>query len=163
VFAPGLVSLQNRFEFGSVFTKDGKEFYYAVDTAGKAEIRFMQLKNNEWTAPVKLVVSDKYGYNDPCLSIDEKRLFFISDMPLDGVGKNKDYDIWYIERRGDKWSKPINAGKEINSDKNEYYISFSKNGTMYFSSNVNSTDENKKITIYIPQLRLKENFNRGLN
>jgi hypothetical protein len=143
VFAPGLVSLQNRYEFGSVFSKDGKEFYYAVDTAGKAEIRFMRLKNNEWTMPVKLVVSDKYGYNDPCLSIDEKRLFFISDMPLDGVGSSKDYDIWYIERSGDEWSKPINAGKEINSNKNEYYISFSKNGTMYFSSNVNSIGENK--------------------
>ena len=49
VFAPGLVSLNDRFEFGSFFSKDGKEFYYAVDSAGKAEIRFMQFKNDQWT------------------------------------------------------------------------------------------------------------------
>ena len=89
-------------------------------------------------------MGEKYSFNDPCLSIDEKKLFFISDMPLDGAGEKKDYDIWYIERTGDNWSNPVNAGMEINSEKNEYYISFSKNGTMYFSSNKRATEDNKE-------------------
>jgi len=143
IFAPGTVSLKDQFEFGSFFSKDGKEFYYAVDSGGKAETRFMQLKNGEWTKPVKLLTDEKYSYNDPCLSPDGKQLFFISDMPLDGKGEKKDYDIWYMVRTGNGWSKPMNAGKAINSARNEYYISFAKNGAMYFSSNVAAAENDQ--------------------
>ncbi|MFM6343727.1 MAG: hypothetical protein ACKPFK_01080, partial [Dolichospermum sp.] len=76
-----------------------------------------------------------YSYNDPFLTPDNKKLFFISNRSLTGIGPKKDYDIWYIERLGNKWSAPKNAGKNINSPKNEFYISFTKNGKMYFSSN----------------------------
>jgi hypothetical protein len=143
IFAPGAISLESQYEFGSVFTNDGKEIYYAVDMGGKTEIRYMKLKNNEWTKPMKIIFHQTYSYNDPFLSPDERKLFFISDMPLDGLGEKKDYDIWYVEKNGNEWSKPINAGKTINTNKNEYYISFTKNGTMYFSSNTRATEDNK--------------------
>jgi len=41
-------------------------------------------------------------------------------------------------------SDPINAGRHINTNRNEYYISFTHNGTMYFSSNGYASDENKR-------------------
>jgi hypothetical protein len=144
MFAPELVSLKDQYEYGSAFSHDGKELYFAVDLGGRAEIRCIRVKENKWTKPETLVSSEKYSYNDPFLSSDQNRLFFISDMPLDGLGEKKDYDIWYIERMGSKWSRPINAGKTINSDKNEYYISFTSNGTMYFSSNAKTTEDNKR-------------------
>ena len=62
-------------------------------------------------------------------------MYFISKRALDGLGEPKDYDIWYVERQANGWSSPINAGTNINSSSNEYYISFTKDGTMYFSSN----------------------------
>src|SRR5688572_26639103 len=68
LFAPGLVSLQDRYEFGSVFSADGKEFYYAVNVGEKPEIHFIKFENNAWTKPVKLIGHEKYGYNDPFLS-----------------------------------------------------------------------------------------------
>jgi leucyl-tRNA synthetase len=46
-----------------------------------------------------------------------------------------------VERLDDSWSEPINAGPNINSSANEYYISFTKDGSMYFSSNVNAPEE----------------------
>ena len=140
VFAPGIVSLNDQLEFGSVFSKDGKEFYYAVDIHGKAETRFMKYVDQKWTPSAKLIAGEKFSYNDPFLSTDETRLFFISDMPLAGNGEKKDYDIWYIQRTGGKWSDPQNAGHAINSDKNEYYISFSQKGSLYFSSNQGSAN-----------------------
>lgn len=143
IFAPGLVSLQDQHEFGSTFSTDGEEFYYGVDIKGKAETRFMKLKNKVWTTPEKFLFSEKYSYNDPFLSPDESKLFFISDMPLNGVGEKKDYDLWYVKRNGNSWSKPINAGRAINSDKDEYYISFTKNGTLYFSSNAKTNESSK--------------------
>ncbi len=144
VFAPGIVSKKNEYEFGSVFSKDGTEFYYAVTVNGKADIRYMKLEGSQWTSPEKIIYSDLYGYNDPFLSPDEKRLFFISSRPLSGSGKKKDIDIWYVEKESNGWSAPINAGKTINSAKNEYYISFTSGGTMYFASNVGTGEENKR-------------------
>lgn len=153
VFAPGKVSSPDQFEFGAVFSKDRSEFYYGVEINGKAETRMMKFKSGSWTSPVTILTHDVYSYNDPFLSPDEKRLFFISDRPLSGVGAKKDYDIWYIERESGKWSEPINAGRNINSDKNEYYISFSKKGTMYFSSNIGDTARKNNYDIYTSDFR----------
>jgi hypothetical protein len=144
VFAPGLISTQGLTEFGSVFSKDGTEFFYAAEPGGVAQIRYMKLINGKWTDAKTIMSHDVYSYNDPFLSPDEKRLYFISNMPLNGSGEKKDYDIWYIVRQGNGWSAPVNAGNKINSGGNEYYMSFTKTGTMYFSSNGNATDEKKE-------------------
>ncbi|MBD2705204.1 PD40 domain-containing protein [Spirosoma sp. BT702] len=145
VFAPDLVSLKDHYEYGSVFSRDGKEFYYAVIIDKKPQIRCIRFEKNAWTAPKTVIGSTKYEYNDPFLSPDGKRLYFISDRATDGKGEKKDFDIWYIERQKDGWSEmPISAGPGINSDKNEYYMSFTNDGTMYFSSNGGTTQATDK-------------------
>ncbi|HAS43537.1 MAG TPA: hypothetical protein DCS93_23860 [Microscillaceae bacterium] len=135
VFAQGLISLPGESDFGSVFSKNGKEFFYATEPGGKAEIRYMHQQYGQWTKPRTIVSHPQYGCNDPFLSPDEKRLYFISEQPKKGKKTKRNYDIWYVQRTGKGWSAPINAGPNINSDKNEYYISFTQSGTMYFSSN----------------------------
>lgn len=145
VFAPGLVSVKDRFEYGNTFSNDGKEFYYSVnDPNGKPQINVIRFEKNAWSAPKTILVHDVYGYNDAFLSPDDKRLYFISDRALDGKGQKKDIDIWYVERKGDGWSEPVNPGASINANKNEYYISFTEKGTMWFSSNAGTSDENDK-------------------
>lgn len=148
MFAPGIISLPDRVEFGSIYSQNGKEFYYALDINGKAEIRFMKFENNKWSEPVPLMVHNEYSYNDPFLTPDEQRLFFISDQPMNGEGAKKDFDIWYIERKATQWSKPVNAGPNINSSRNEYYTSFTKIGAIYFSSNVNGAEGSEDYDIY---------------
>ena len=143
IFAPGIISNTEEYEFGSVFSSDGNEFYYGVDISGKSEIRYMICKDNKWSKPKRGDFSYGFNCNDPFLSPDGNKLFFISDMPVDSSIFNKDFNIWYIEKENGGWSKPINAGKAINSDKNEYYISFTNEGTMYFASNKGTTDTTK--------------------
>ncbi len=135
VFATGLVSEQNRFEFGSVFSPDGKEFYYAVIKKGKESIWGMRYKNGKWTKPAVVIEENYAGFNDPFLSPDGNRLYYISKYREEENHNRTDHDIWYSERKGTGWSKPINAGPEINTLGNEYYISFTADGTMYFSTN----------------------------
>jgi hypothetical protein len=148
IFAPGKISLEGEFEFGAIFSKNRNEFYYGVELNGKAETRMMKFENGNWTGPVKILVHEIYSFNDPFLSPDQNRLFFISDRAIDGRGPKKDYDIWYVERQGDKWSDPKNAGKNINTSENQYYISFTQTGTMYFSSNVRNAEGNNNYDIY---------------
>lgn len=140
VFAPGMISKPNQSEFGSVFSADGSEFFYGVDINGKAEIRYSKLENGRWTRPVTLIGHETYSFNDPMLSPDENRLYYISNKPRTGTQVG-DYDIWYSKKLSDGWSGPINAGKNINSPKNEYYISFTSDGTMYYSSNKSADQE----------------------
>ncbi|MEL6918321.1 MAG: ankyrin repeat domain-containing protein [Bacteroidota bacterium] len=141
VFAPNFISTEES-EFGSVFNAKATEFYYGVDVGGRTEIRFSKRMEESWSTPKTILFNEKYGFNDPFLSPDEERLYFISERTLDGTGTKQDHDIWYVEKDGEQWSEPINAGLNINSDASEYYISFTNDGTMYFSSNVNASDAN---------------------
>lgn len=135
IFAPSLISNPDEYEFGSVFTEDGLSFFYGVDIGGRSEIRFTSLMGGVWSEPVALLSHPSYGFNDPMLSPDEQKLFFISNKPKGNQKETSDIDIWYVEREGKGWSEPINAGNYINTSKNEYYISFTDRGDMYFSSN----------------------------
>ncbi len=143
IFAPNFISTEE-YEFGSVFNRAQTEFYYGVNVNGRNEIRFSERLDGRWNKPRVLLADGKYGYNDPFLSPDENRLYFISDRALDGQGGSKDIDIWYIERDLDGWSEPINAGPNINSEAEEYYISFTRDGTMFFATNVNAPEDRNR-------------------
>ncbi|MBL4605978.1 MAG: PD40 domain-containing protein [Flavobacteriaceae bacterium] len=138
IFSLNFISKENESEFGSTFSKDGTEFFFAVNVNGKSEIRYSKLEKGSWIEPITILSHKEYKYADPILSPDEKELYYISDMPLNKKDTIKDHDIWYSRKIKNKWSMPINAGKNINSLKNEYYISFSSDGTMYFASNKNA-------------------------
>lgn len=102
VFAEHLISKPDRHEFGSVFSKDGKAFFWGIDTGGKAEIWFSKLSNGVWTSQEAVLSHPDYSFNDPMLSPNEDRLYFISDMPLNGAGENEDISkiLWTAN-----WSK----------------------------------------------------------
>lgn len=133
IFAPNFISTEEQ-EFGSVFNKEGTEFYFGVDVGGRNEIRYSKMVKGKWTKPITILSHELYSYNDPFLSNNENRLYFISKRALDGKGEIKDVDIWYVEKMDDGWSEPINAGSTINTSGDEYYISFTNDGTMYFAS-----------------------------
>lgn len=137
VFAPGVVSLESRYEFGSVFSPNGREFFFAYVEKGKNTIMAMYYEEGQWSAADTVLHDEIYGFNDPFLSPDGDRLYYISNYREDEDSERGDIDIWYSERQADgrSWSAPINAGRQINSVENEYYISFNQQGTMYFATN----------------------------
>lgn len=133
-FAPGIISKPDRYEFGCTLSKDGIEFYFGVDNEGKMEIHRTILKDSQWSIQENIFPNDSCGYNDPMFSNDENRLYFISNRPTKLKDTLKDIDIWYIERVDNGWSEPINLGAPINNHLDQYYISFSKESTIYFGS-----------------------------
>jgi hypothetical protein len=161
VFSQGIISMPTQFEFGATYSKDRTEFFYGVEIGGKAETRYTKFENGNWSAPVKLLVHEVYSYNDPFLSPDQQRLYFISDRSLTGEGEKKDYDIWYIQRKDGTWSEPVNAGSNINTPGNEYYMSFTNSGKMYFSSNGRTGSKNN-YDIYSSEFR-DGNFQPAVN
>ena len=134
LFAKDFISKDSIYEYGSIFNKDVSEFYFGVSGKDKSYIMFSALENGKWTEPARIFPKADFSYNDPFLSNDENRLYYISDLQTSKSDTIKDYDIWYSERTDEGWSKPINAGENINSALDEYYISFTNDGSMYFSS-----------------------------
>lgn len=119
-------------------SQNGHEAFFTIQSPGQeiSQIAYIKKENNKWLEPELLPFCDKYMYLEPFLSVDGKRLFFVSDRPLDDSNANKkDFDIWYVDRNAtnNDWSKPKNLGKPVNSNLDEFYPSVSENNNLYFT------------------------------
>ena len=136
IFASGIVSTELP-EFATSFSPNGKTVYFNQASADRSKLFILQsnYSDGKWTEPVNLPFSDgTYRDVDPFVSPDGERLYFSSNRPVTGTEPKPDFDTWYVSRRGDGWSEPINPGSPLNSDANEIFVSITKNGTIYFSS-----------------------------
>jgi Tol biopolymer transport system component len=135
VFAPGIVSTRIG-EFNAAFSPDGKEFYFSVnERSGRETMKFMTCKNDQWTPPQPVSFVSPQNDCDPLFSFDGRRLYFISTRPKKDRAGSRDWDIWYVEKTDTGWSEPINIGPPVNSEVDEYYVSLTQDGTIYFASN----------------------------
>jgi Tol biopolymer transport system component len=133
-FLPGIVSMDS-LDFNAAFSPDGKSFYFSRSKNRQSKIYVTHHDGVKWSEPVfaSYTGSDKYAEADPVFAADGK-LYFISNRPGDQYDTIPDYDIWFITPLSDgRWSQPENM-KSVNTDSSEFYISFSKNGNLYFAS-----------------------------
>ncbi len=76
--------------------------------------------------------SSEYSVGHPYLTADGNRIYFASDME----GGQGGLDIWYCDRIGEAWGKPVNLGKPVNTSGNEVFPSVDGYGDLFFASNV---------------------------
>jgi outer membrane protein OmpA-like peptidoglycan-associated protein/tetratricopeptide (TPR) repeat protein len=110
--------------------------YGGRDKSGARGLQLFSSQKNEkgkWSKPVGLNINNSdYSVGHPALSADGKTLFFVSDIP-GGIGGT---DIYKSTRNADgTWSKPMNLGKEINTEGNEMFPFYHESGMLYFASN----------------------------
>jgi len=133
-FLPGIVSTDS-IEFNAAFSPDGKSFYFTRKEKGRLQIRVSRYDGKKWTADAAVDLSNsKYSNADPAFSADGK-LYFISNRPKNPTDTiASDYDIWFCKPLANgQWSVPENL-QVVNSHGDDYYISFAKNGNLYFAS-----------------------------
>lgn len=131
-------------ESSAVFTKDGNTMYFTRNNfidgkKGRDKEKTIRLKlykatkNSEtyWTNIVELPFNSKeYSVAHPALSLDEKRLFFSSDMP----GTTGMSDIWYVDILEDgTYGTPMNVSA-LNTEARESFPFISENNNLYFAS-----------------------------
>ncbi len=131
--------INTEFEEGTPsLTGDFKELYFTRCEAGKREkkgcvIMYSSFTNNAWSAPQKIdLFPDSLVAAHPAISPDGMTIYFVSDVRGGYGGK----DIWYSTRQSadGTWSKPLNAGPDINTRGDELFPYVRANGTLYFSS-----------------------------
>ncbi|MCP4727611.1 MAG: hypothetical protein GY863_21405, partial [bacterium] len=135
IFAQGFIST-NDSELNSVFTPDGKEFYFASHDGEKYFIKYTKQVNGIWTTPVTAPFSGIYSDVDISISYDGKRCFFGSSRPVQ-PGGNKLIDrcnLWMMQRVGDWWGEPVHLKNGINAGDHQNYPCSANNGNLYFQS-----------------------------
>ncbi len=136
IFASGTVSLPNRLEQNITFSKDGKEYYYGIASSSEwwyeTIMRTRILENGDAITDTLPLIKNlnhapgKIFIGEPLLSLNGKKLFFLSDTPT---------NIWVSERKEDgEWGVPMKLDEPVNSDAPEWYPSVSENETLYFAS-----------------------------
>ena len=133
IFAPGIISTEKR-ELNSVFTPDGKEFYYAISIPGKGyKIYYTKELNTGWTDPQLVSFSSNKSDVDMCITHDGKRMYFGSTRPVNGIPQ-KDFKIWYVERQFEGWTRAKYLDALINDGRRALYPTISAYGTMFFQA-----------------------------
>jgi Tol biopolymer transport system component len=140
MFAPGLVSSRHH-EFNMAFSPAGDELFYTLGNPRRSHsalVRMVRDAESVWSAPEVAAFSGRYHDADPFFSIDGSRLYFISKRPTTAdPAPRKDFDIWFVEKTedssGSRWGEAVNAGAQINSTDDEFYVSLTRAGTIYFA------------------------------
>lgn len=135
LFAPGVVSTPVN-EVGSVFTPDGREFYFSrFDPAKGYTIMVMREGTSGWSEPAAAPFSGEFSEVDASISPDGLALFFVSKRPLLPNGQRAEgYQIWMLERKQGGWQDPRRLGPVINFGKRHLYPTVTNDGTLYFNA-----------------------------
>lgn len=117
------------------FTRNNEENgVQKADSKGVTRLKIYEARKGEfdWENARELPFNnDEYSSCHPSLSPDGRRLYFTSDMP----GGYGGFDLYFVEKRGESWSMPINLGPEINTPQNEVFPFIHESGVLFFSSN----------------------------
>ncbi|WP_428230133.1 OmpA family protein [Flavobacterium sp.] len=127
-----------------VFTKDGRTMYFTRNNfldgkRGRDENKITLLKlykanliNGEWKNIEELPFnSNQYSVAHPTLSVDEKTLYFASDMP----GTLGQSDLFKVKINQDgTFGKPENLGATINTEGRETFPFISGDNELYFAT-----------------------------
>jgi outer membrane protein OmpA-like peptidoglycan-associated protein/tetratricopeptide (TPR) repeat protein len=127
-----------------VFTSDGNTMYftrnnYVNGKKGKDQKNTILLKifkatkvDEKWENIVELPFNgNQYNCAHPALSLDEKTLYFSSNMP-GSFGMSDLYKVALLHDGG--YGKPINLGPQINTEARESFPFISKANELYFAS-----------------------------
>lgn len=138
-------SISSKFhESTPVFTKDGTTMYFTRNNylngkKGRSKDRTILLKlykatlnGDKWDNVVALPFNnDNYSVAHPALSLDEKTMYFASDMP----GTKGESDLFKVTINSDgSYGTPENLGDKINTEGKETFPFLTDGNELYFSS-----------------------------
>ncbi len=132
LFAPGIISLDDRNESMITFSPDGKECYFTEHQEAWRWCKIMQsvYSDTGWSAPLKSSFSNDYSMC-PSISSDGTKLFLASTKKEEG----KSTSVYQCTRTAEgDWSKPVKMNNEISSEKGEYSCHPSNLGSMFVCS-----------------------------
>lgn len=133
-FAVGIISdgLSNR-DFTISPVRD--EIFYTIQQRDLVSvIMHVYKKNGKWSEPEVASFSGIYNDLEAAFSHDGKKIYFSSNRPVSADDSTRDFNIWFVEEKNGSWSQPTALGHVVNSEKDEFFPSVTKNGNLYFTT-----------------------------
>ena len=130
-------------ESTAVFSKDGKTVYftrnnftkgsYKKDAKGTNRLKLyrgIMKENGKWDVSEVSFNNNEYSVAHPALSVDEKTLYFASDMP-GGKGFS---DLYKVDILENGFSEPVSLGDGVNTKERETFPFVGSDNRFYFAS-----------------------------
>jgi len=136
IFAPGFISTELG-ELNSVFTADGKEFYFSRRGIHEklSAIMVTRMINDEWTKPEPVNFSGNNDDIDLFITPDGNSMIYCSGKVRNKNGRAFiDHDFWVSKRNGGRWGEPVKFAEEVRSEFEDYFPIVTQNDNLYFNS-----------------------------
>jgi Tol biopolymer transport system component len=133
-FEPGLVS--TGFDDAHVsFSPDGQMLYFLRSSPDFAHwtVLVSRRAGQRWGPAEVAPFSGRWNDGDVTITRDGRRLFFISNRPVEGDTPRPDTEIWTMERTGSGWGPPRHVA-ELSSPGDEWFPTMTDDGTLFFGS-----------------------------
>jgi hypothetical protein len=124
VFAPGIISLPNRFEADICFTQDGGGYYFTVRNTDWTvyQIYETHYSNGQWTTPAVASFSNSKSLA-PSLADNDQSMYF-----------SRSADIYKAVRTPTGWSSPVKLAAPVSSSYDDWSACISTLGNLWSCS-----------------------------
>ncbi|MEO5959328.1 MAG: hypothetical protein ABIZ49_09560 [Opitutaceae bacterium] len=132
LFAPGIINIPGRSVGRIAFSPDATECAFTVFESVYANNRilFTRFENGAWTPQMPFPSVDGRKSLEPLFSRDNSRLYFT----VRAAGDSPNGDFWEAQRSAEGWGQPQPLSAPLNSTQNEFCLTQTADGTMYFAS-----------------------------
>ncbi|MBK6345134.1 MAG: T9SS type A sorting domain-containing protein [Bacteroidales bacterium] len=157
IFAPGIISLAGRTEYGVSISPDGAEMLFAIGNYPDKRTMIVEYKNNHWSNPDTVSFSVTRSAEEAIYSPDGQRVYYYAFNPPNPVGGA---DLCYSVKSGQAWSEPINLGSPLNTPQSEYHPCIVADSSVYFENSSGKICYSKYLNgSYQPRIILPSLFN----
>ena len=140
IFAPGIVSTENRVYANITFNPGFTEACWTPNTADTniyhGGIIISKFENGIWTRPEEIrFLSKEYSHRSPFYGLDGGRLYFQANLR-----KNHDWDqkekFYFVEKNPQGWSDPVLVDTVFNKYAPHWQFSLDKDKNLYFGGDL---------------------------
>lgn len=164
VFAPGIISLDKRYEYILTFSPGLNECVLGITNSNwnSFTLKFIEMReDSSWTEPVTAPFVGNGDSFIPAYSQDGNKIFFVSSRPA-----YPPTNIWFSERDDRLWNAPIALPSPVNTNSDEFGLSLTVYDKLYFTSNRRGGYGNQDIysaALIDGQYSLVENLGAPIN
>lgn len=134
VFAPGKISLDNRYEYECHFSRDGKQFAFTVTNGDFNSLQIFytsQDANGVWSTPTVPSFCKGFGNSSPFFSVDGQTMYFSSVRP---PGPPYPVDIYKAEWNGITWTDANRIPAPVSTSHRDWRPTLADNGNLYYNT-----------------------------
>ncbi|MBT3382548.1 MAG: hypothetical protein HN778_14245 [Prolixibacteraceae bacterium] len=127
IFAKGIISVQDRYEYGLAISPNYDEIFFTAESPGDGLMVMKKLDNESWSDPK---VANLRGNNseefEAFYTSDGQKLYFASLV-------NDTSRLWFSEKEKTTWSTPKLLESPVN-DTPVFWATFTNTNTMYYTN-----------------------------